>query len=166
MRGASHQPAFMGSCLTISHTCLPCPPVFYAPLLMVRNGGSVDVWIASAKSQSARGASQQLAFMGSWQTISHTCFSCLPNRWVWSLYSMAPYDWANNVGSVDVFLNVEYGFTPMGSRFNAWEWVWNLGTKLCCIYSGNWNFSRVLLQWFDTRYIMFQVNQPEGISVA
>ena len=24
VRGASHQPAFMGSCLTISHTCLPC----------------------------------------------------------------------------------------------------------------------------------------------
>ena len=22
-RGASHQPAFMGNCLTISHTCLP-----------------------------------------------------------------------------------------------------------------------------------------------
>ena len=26
MRGASHQPAFMGSCLTISHMCLPCWP--------------------------------------------------------------------------------------------------------------------------------------------
>ena len=25
-RGASHQPAFMSSCLTISHTCLPCLP--------------------------------------------------------------------------------------------------------------------------------------------
>ena len=25
-RGASHQPAFMSGCLTISHTCLPCPP--------------------------------------------------------------------------------------------------------------------------------------------
>ena len=24
--GASHQPAFMGSCLTISHMCLPCLP--------------------------------------------------------------------------------------------------------------------------------------------
>ena len=23
-RGASHQPAFMSGCLTISHTCLPC----------------------------------------------------------------------------------------------------------------------------------------------
>ena len=23
-RGASHQPAFMGSCLTINHTCLSC----------------------------------------------------------------------------------------------------------------------------------------------
>ena len=26
VRGASHQPAFMNSCLTISHTCLPCLP--------------------------------------------------------------------------------------------------------------------------------------------
>ena len=26
VRGASHQPAFMDSCLTISHTCLPCLP--------------------------------------------------------------------------------------------------------------------------------------------
>ena len=25
-RGASHQPAFVGSCLIISHTCFPCPP--------------------------------------------------------------------------------------------------------------------------------------------
>ena len=25
-RGASHQPAFMGSCLTICQTCLLCPP--------------------------------------------------------------------------------------------------------------------------------------------
>ena len=26
VRGASHQPAFMSSCLTISHACLPCLP--------------------------------------------------------------------------------------------------------------------------------------------
>ena len=26
MRGASHQPGFIGSCLTISHMCLPCLP--------------------------------------------------------------------------------------------------------------------------------------------
>ena len=25
VRGASHQPAFMSGCLTISHTCLPLP---------------------------------------------------------------------------------------------------------------------------------------------
>ena len=25
-RGASHQPAFMSGCLTISRTCLPCLP--------------------------------------------------------------------------------------------------------------------------------------------
>ena len=39
MRGASHQPASMGSCLTISYTCLSCLPgrdwlvlMFYSPL--------------------------------------------------------------------------------------------------------------------------------------
>ena len=42
------------------------------------------------------------------------CLPCLPSRWVYSLCSMAPYDWANG-GSVDVFLDVEYGFTSMGS---------------------------------------------------
>ena len=26
VRGASHQPAFMSGCLTISHTCFPCLP--------------------------------------------------------------------------------------------------------------------------------------------
>ena len=26
VRGAFTYPAFMGSCLTISHTCFPCPP--------------------------------------------------------------------------------------------------------------------------------------------
>ena len=40
VKGASHMPAFMGSCLTISHMCLPCLPggewaspcVIYGPL--------------------------------------------------------------------------------------------------------------------------------------
>ena len=50
-RGVSHQPAFMGSCLDISHTCLPClpsgrisPTCVLFPLMigMVRNDGSVD----------------------------------------------------------------------------------------------------------------------------
>ena len=36
--------------------------------------------IASAKSQSARGASHQPAFMSGCLTISHTCLSCLPSE--------------------------------------------------------------------------------------
>ena len=48
-RGASHQPVFMGSCLTISHTCLPCLPsrrvspcVLYPLMIgLMRNGSSV-----------------------------------------------------------------------------------------------------------------------------
>ena len=31
-RGASHQPVFLGSCLTISNTYLVCPAIFYAIL--------------------------------------------------------------------------------------------------------------------------------------
>ena len=52
-RGASHQPVFMGSCLAISHTCLPClpsgrvsPTCFLCPLMigLMRNDGSVNVF--------------------------------------------------------------------------------------------------------------------------
>ena len=53
-----------------------------------RKGGRVVRWqggrflvmlIASAKSQSTRGASHQPAFMSSHLTISHSCLSCLPS---------------------------------------------------------------------------------------
>ena len=53
------------------------------------------------------------------------------------------------------FLNGEYGFTSMGSWCYSTEWVWNLKKKLCSIASGKWNDSRVSLQGFDIRYIMF-----------
>ena len=51
MRGAFHQPVFMGSCLTISHTCLPflpsgrVSPCLLCPLMIgvMHNGGSVNV---------------------------------------------------------------------------------------------------------------------------
>ena len=42
-------------------------------------GASEVMLIVSAKSRSVREASQQLAFMGSSLTISHTCFPCLPS---------------------------------------------------------------------------------------
>ena len=53
VRGASHQPPLMGSCLTISDTCLHCPPRTQASLrilcsLMIGlmfNGGSVDIFL-------------------------------------------------------------------------------------------------------------------------
>ena len=38
--------------------------------------------IASAKSQTVRGASQQPFSMGTCLTISNTCFHCLPSWWV------------------------------------------------------------------------------------
>ena len=48
-RGASHQPAFMSSCLTISHTCLPCLPIgrtllFWSDLFVVGRLVSWERW--------------------------------------------------------------------------------------------------------------------------
>ena len=51
-RGASHQPVFMGSCLTISHRFLPCLSSRTVSLCvlcslmigLMRNGGPVDVF--------------------------------------------------------------------------------------------------------------------------
>ena len=79
--------------------------------------------------------------------------------------STIPYDWTDG-GSVDVFLNGEYGFTSMRSRCQSMEWVWNFRTKLCSIASGKRNGSRVSLQGFDIRDIMFYVNQFEYTSVV
>ena len=48
VRRTSHQPAFMGNCLTISHTCLSCLPSRWVslcllyPLMIELNGGLVD----------------------------------------------------------------------------------------------------------------------------
>ena len=50
VRRASHQLVLVGSCLTISHTCLPClpsggvNPCVICPLMteLIHNGGSVD----------------------------------------------------------------------------------------------------------------------------
>ena len=50
VRGASHQPVLMGSCLTISHTCLTCLPsrsvksLYSTTPYNWTGGGSVDVF--------------------------------------------------------------------------------------------------------------------------
>ena len=50
VRGASHQPVFMGSCLAISHMCMSCLPSGRISVLcpfmigLMRNGGSVVVF--------------------------------------------------------------------------------------------------------------------------
>ena len=44
-RGPSHQPAFMGSCLTISHTCLSClPSGRFSPCVPGVIEGSKGAW--------------------------------------------------------------------------------------------------------------------------
>ena len=64
--------------------------------------------IASAKSQSTRGAYHQPTFMGNSLTISETCLLFPRSRWVKCF--QAPYDWANG-GSVDAF-------------FGWWAWFY------------------------------------------
>ena len=59
VRGASHLPAFMGSCLTISHTCLLCLPserVIACVLSVIKGigdaGGAVNVrcgWVGGQR---------------------------------------------------------------------------------------------------------------------
>ena len=50
-RGAFHQPAFKGNCLTISHTSFPylpsklVSPCALCPLMIGLNSGSVDVFL-------------------------------------------------------------------------------------------------------------------------
>ena len=56
MKGASHQLVFMGSCLAINHTCLPClpsgrisPTCVRFPLMigLIHNDGSIVVFLWS-----------------------------------------------------------------------------------------------------------------------
>ena len=63
VRGASHQPALMGSCLTISHTCLPCLPSrwVYSLCSMV----SYD-WVDDSSADIILNSKYGLSFMGSW----------------------------------------------------------------------------------------------------
>ena len=45
-RGASHQPAFINRCLTISHTCLPClPSKWICPCVLYSS--MIDLMVAS-----------------------------------------------------------------------------------------------------------------------
>ena len=116
--------------------------------------------IASANSRSVRGPFHKPALMGSCLIISHPCLTCLPSRWVKSLYSTNPYDWTDG-GFIDIFLNGEYCCTSVrSSRCHSVEWVWNLKTKLCSIACD----SRISLQGFHIRNIMFQMNQLTYIS--
>ena len=105
--------------------------------------------IATAKSWNARGTYHQPNFMGSCLTISHTCLPC-PLSWQVSPCVLWPL----------MILLTFFGMVSMA--FFLWrvdaistEWIWNLRTKLYFIASGKWNVSRVSLQGFGIRYIMF-----------
>ena len=69
MRGASHQPAFMSNCLTISHTCLQCLPsgrklLFLSDLFVVGREVSWERWESSELRRWERGEGSEL---GKWE---------------------------------------------------------------------------------------------------
>ena len=50
MSGASHQPSYMGSCVTISYTCLPClPSTWLSPCVPGVTDGSEDAALVQTK---------------------------------------------------------------------------------------------------------------------
>ena len=94
--------------------------------------------IASAKSQSTRGASCQPVFMGSCSAISHMHLPCLPSGRVSPTCVLCSLviGLMRNDGSVDVFLHGQYGFSYVGSCCYSRECLWNSRTKLCCMAKG------------------------------
>ena len=119
--------------------------------------------IASAKSQSTRGACHQPTFMGNNLTISETCLLFIRSRW---LNVLKPLMIGLMVVLLMLFLDGEYGFTSIRSWCYSRECIWNLRIRLCCIASAKWNVSRVSLQRFDIGYVIFKVAQFEPISEA
>ena len=112
--------------------------------------------IASTKSRSARGVSYQSAFIDTCLTISHTCLSCLPSRWVnpYALYPFLPWrGWWWLLWRFST--HGEYGLNSMGSWCCSGRLAWNSKTKLCCIAFRKWNVSRVSPQKLDIRYLVF-----------
>ena len=87
------------------------------------------------ESRSARGASHQPVFMGSYLAISHTCLSCLPTGGVGPtcVLCLLMIGVMYNDGSVDVFLHGQYGFSSVGNCCCSREWLWNSRIKLCCM---------------------------------
>ena len=82
-RGASHQPVFMGSCLAIGHTCLPCLPsggvglaCVLCPLMigLMRNDGSVDVFLHGQHGFSSAGS---CCYSKEWLRNSRTKLCCM-----------------------------------------------------------------------------------------
>ena len=82
-RGGSHQSVFMGSCLAISHTCLPClpsgrvsPTCVLCPLMigLMRNDSSVDVFLHGQYGFSSVGS---CCYSREWLWNSRTKLCCM-----------------------------------------------------------------------------------------
>ena len=67
--GASHQPAFMSSCLTVRHTCLPCLPsekmlLFWSDIFVIWRVVSWERWVSSELGRWERAEGSEL---GRWE---------------------------------------------------------------------------------------------------
>ena len=168
MRGASHQPAFMVSCQNISHTCLPslcemCPNTeYFSGPYFPAFGLNTERYEVCLHIQSKCGKiwTRKNSVFGFFSRSA-----CLPSRWVSPCILFPPYDWANG-RSINDFYICYYCFSSMGSWCYSVKWVWDSRTKLCCIAFRKWNVSRVSLQKFGIRYIIFTVTQVKHTPVV
>ena len=92
------------------------------------------LYIASAKSWSARAASHQPAFMGSLRFVTCVCPAYLQQ--MSQTFCLCPLLIGLIVILSTFFSHGEYGFTSVGSCCYLREWAWDSRTKLCCIASG------------------------------
>ena len=97
--------------------------------------------------------SSQLSRVTFWLLV--TCVCCVYQVGELVLVFYDPLWLGQMVVLLTFFTHDEYDFSSMESWCYIREWLRNLRTKLCCIASGEWNVSRVSLQKFDIRYIMF-----------
>ena len=108
-----------------------------------------------AKSQSSRGHLISQLSWTAWLLVKRVCPVHLVDELVFSVDYNAPYDWASNDGSVDVFfMDGEYGFSTVGVGAILGNWCEIQGHNYVALLHGEWNNNRISPQELDFMYIM------------
>ena len=100
----------------------------------------------------------QFSWVAVWLLVTGVCHVYLIEELIVSPCVLCPHKIVlmHNGGSVDVsFLHGDFGYSSVGSYCYSREWFWNSKTEICCMAPGKWNTSRVSLQEFNIRYIVF-----------